>query len=70
MVEKREKFSSGSGFILACTGAAVGMGNIWMFPWRLGQYGGAAFLVPYLIFVIGLGMTGLMCEYGLGRWAG
>ncbi|MFL3044764.1 MAG: sodium-dependent transporter [Candidatus Neomarinimicrobiota bacterium] len=70
MVEKREKFSSGTGFILACTGAAVGMGNIWMFPWRLGQYGGAAFLVPYLIFVIGLGMTGLMCEYGLGRWAG
>jgi len=70
MVEKREKFSSGPGFILACTGAAVGMGNIWMFPWRLGQYGGAAFLVPYLIFVIGLGMTGLMCEYGLGRWAG
>ena len=70
MVEKREKFSSRTGFILACTGAAVGMGNIWMFPWRLGQYGGAAFLVPYLIFVIGLGMTGLMCEYGLGRWAG
>ena len=70
MVEKREKFSSRTGFILACTGAAVGMGNIWMFTWRLGQYGGAAFLVPYLIFVIGLGMTGLMCEYGLGRWAG
>ena len=70
MVEKREKFSSRTGFILACTGAAVGMGNIWMFPWRVGQYGGAAFLVPYLIFVIGLGMTGLMCEYGLGRWDG
>ena len=59
MVEKREKFTSGTGFILACAGAAVGMGNLWMFPWRLGQYGGAAFLVPYLIFVIGLGMTGL-----------
>ena len=70
MVEKREKFTSGTGFILACAGAAVGMGNLWMFPWRLGQYGGAAFLVPYLIFVIMLGTTGLMCEYGLGRWAG
>ena len=70
MVEKREKFTSGTGFILACAGAAVGMGNIWMFPWRLGQYGGSAFLVPYLIFVIMLGTTGLMCEYGLGRWAG
>ena len=70
MVEKREKFTSGTGFILACAGAAVGMGNLWMFPWRLGQYGGAAFLVPYLIFIIMLGTTGLMCEYGLGRWAG
>ena len=70
MVVKREKFTSGTGFILACAGAAVGMGNLWMFPWRLGQYGGAAFLVPYLIFVIMLGTTGLMCEYGLGRWAG
>ncbi len=40
-----------------------------MFPWRLGQFGGAAFLVPYLIFVYVLGTTGLMGEYGLGRWA-
>lgn len=70
MVNKRERFSSGRGFILACAGAAVGMGNLWMFPWRLGEYGGTAFLIPYIIFVIFLGTTGLMCEYGFGRWAG
>ena len=41
-------FSSSLGFILACVGSAVGLGNIWMFPYRLGQYGGAAFLLLYL----------------------
>ncbi len=44
-------FGSGLGFVLACVGSAVGMGNIWMFPYRVGQYGGAAFLVPYILFV-------------------
>ena len=66
---QRDTFSSNLGFVLACTGAAVGLGNLWMFPWRLGQYGGAAFLVPYLFFVYVLGTTGLMGEYGLGRRA-
>ena len=68
-MSQRDTFSSNLGFVLACTGAAVGLGNLWMFPWRLGQYGGAAFLVPYLFFVYVLGTTGLMGEYGLGRWA-
>ena len=40
-----------------------------MFPWRLGEYGGAAFLIPYLIFVYVLGTTGLMGEFAFGRWA-
>ena len=44
-------FKTSLGFILACVGSAVGMGNIWMFPYRVGQYGGAAFLVPYAIFI-------------------
>jgi NSS family neurotransmitter:Na+ symporter len=65
----RETFSSNAGFVLACTGAAIGLGNLWMFPWRLGQYGGAAFLVPYLFFVYVLGTTGLMGEWAFGRWA-
>jgi NSS family neurotransmitter:Na+ symporter len=64
---KREQFGSKAGFILACIGSAIGMGNIWMFPWRVGKYGGAAFLIPYLIFVLILGTTGLVTEFSLGR---
>ena len=43
-------FKSSTGFILACIGSAVGMGTIWMFPYRLGEYGGGAFLIPYILF--------------------
>jgi NSS family neurotransmitter:Na+ symporter len=50
-------------------GSAVGLGNLWMFPWRLGEYGGAAFLLPYLVFVYVLGTTGIMGEFAFGRWA-
>jgi NSS family neurotransmitter:Na+ symporter len=64
---KRENFSGKVGFILACVGAAIGLGNIWMFSWRLGKFGGAAFLIPYFIFVFILGTTGLVSEFGLGR---
>ncbi|MGM9538301.1 MAG: sodium-dependent transporter [Candidatus Onthomonas sp.] len=63
-------FSSSLGFVLACVGSAVGMGNIWLFPYRLGQYGGAAFLIPYLIFIVLFGMVGLSAEFAVGRWAG
>nr|WP_207729582.1 sodium-dependent transporter [Clostridium chrysemydis] len=63
---KREKFSK-VGFVLSCIGAAIGLGNIWMFPYRLGQYGGAAFLIPYFLFVFGLGTIGLMLEFSFGR---
>ena len=48
--EIRDSFTSKTGFILACIGSAVGMGNIWLFPYRVGQFGGAAFLIPYIIF--------------------
>lgn len=68
--EKTEVFRSKIGFILSCVGSAVGLGNIWMFSWRLGRYGGAAFLIPYLLFVFILGTTGLMGEFGLGRAIG
>lgn len=66
----RDTFATRWGFILASAGAAVGLGNLWMFPWRLGEYGGAAFLLPYLLFVYVLGTTGLMGEFAFGRWAG
>ncbi len=69
-MKERENFSSKFGFILSCIGSAVGLGNIWMFSWRLGQYGGAAFLIPYFIFVFILGTTGLMGEFALGRAKG
>lgn len=66
-MEKRENFSSRVGFVISCIGAAVGLGNIWMFPYRLGQNGGAAFLIPYFIFVLILGSTGLITEFAFGR---
>lgn len=65
--ESRDTFNSKLGFILACIGSAVGMGNVWMFPYRVGQFGGAAFLIPYLIFIVVLGYTGLIGEFSFGR---
>lgn len=64
---KRDVFGSRFGFIVACIGSAVGMGNIWMFPYRTGQYGGAAFLIPYFIFVAILGFSGVVGEMAFGR---
>ena len=68
-MNKNGNFKSTVGFVLACVGSAVGMGNIWMFPYRLGQYGGAAFLIPYLIFITLFGLIGLSAEFALGRMA-
>lgn len=63
-------FTSKVGFVLAAVGSAVGMGNIWMFPYRTGQYGGAAFLIPYLLFVALFGYVGLSGEFAFGRLTG
>ncbi|SDK47760.1 sodium-dependent transporter [Natronincola ferrireducens] len=69
-IHEKEGFNSKLGFILSCIGSAIGLGNVWMFSWRLGRYGGAAFLIPYLLFVFILGTTGLMGEFALGRAKG
>ena len=66
-MEKRESFNSKWGFILACIGSAVGMGNLWMFPTRVSLYGGGSFLIPYFIFVALIGSTGVIGEMCLGR---
>lgn len=62
-------FQSSLGFVLACVGSAVGMANIWLFPYRLGQYGGAAFLIPYILFIVLFGLVGLSAEFAIGRKA-
>ncbi len=66
-MKKRDSFSGKWGFILACIGSAVGMGNIWMFSTRVSLYGGGSFLIPYIIFVILIGSTGVIGEMGFGR---
>ena len=67
IMKSRESFRSRRGFILACIGSAVGMGNLWMFPTRVSLYGGGAFLIPYIFFVALIGFTGVIGEMSLGR---
>ena len=67
MNKKRDSFASRWGFIMACIGSAVGMGNIWLFPTRVSLFGGGAFLIPYFIFVILIGSTGVIGEMSFGR---
>ena len=68
-LEQRDGFKSKWGFILACIGSAVGMGNIWRFPIMVSKFGGMTFLIPYFIFVVLIGSTGIIEEFALGRWA-
>lgn len=65
--DTRGEFRTRLGFIIACVGSAVGMGNIWMFPYRTGEFGGSAFLIAYFIFVILLGFSGVIGEMAFGR---
>lgn len=64
---KRDQFTSRIGFVLAAVGSTLGMGDIWLFPYRVGQFGGAAFLIPYIIFVALIGYMGIIEETSFGR---
>ena len=64
---KREKFGSRLGFILVSAGCAIGIGNVWKFPYMCGEFGGAAFILIYLLFLVILGIPVLVCEFAVGR---
>ena len=67
---KREKFGSRLGFILVSAGCAIGIGNVWKFPYMCGEFGGAAFILIYLLFLLVLGIPVLTCEFAIGRGSG
>ena len=69
-VEKRGGFSGRLGFLLATAGAAVGLGNLWRFPYLAEQYGGGIFLLVYLILVVTFGVVMLITELAIGRRTG
>lgn len=64
---QRERFGSRLGFVLVAAGCAIGLGNVWKFPYMTGQYGGAAFILIYLIFLVILGLPIVVCEFSVGR---
>ncbi len=66
-MNNRERFSSRLGFILISAGCAVGLGNVWRFPYITGQYGGAAFVLVYLLFLVLLGLPIMVMEFAVGR---
>ena len=68
-MENREKLSSRLGFILLSAGCAIGCGNVWKFPWMCGEYGGAAFVLIYILCLVVLGLPVLTMEFALGRAA-
>ncbi len=69
MEKKRDGFKSRTGFVIACIGSAVGMGNIWRFPYMVSDWEGMTFLIPYVLFVILIGASGVIEEMALGRAA-
>lgn len=66
---QREHLGSRLGFLLLSAGCAIGIGNVWKFPWMAGQYGGAAFVVVYLLFLLILGVPTMTMEFAMGRAA-
>ena len=69
-MEKRSSFTSKLGFVLAAAGSAVGLGNIWRFPYLAAEYGGGMFLLVYIILAVTFGFTLMAAEIALGRKTG
>ncbi len=70
MERTKEQWSSKFGFIMAAAGSAIGLGNLWKFPYVTGTNGGAVFLIVYIVFLILLGLPILLSELAIGRFAG
>ena len=66
--EVRENWGTRTGFVLAAVGSAVGLGNLWGFPYKLYSYGGGAFLIPYLVALILIGIPMMILEFSLGHY--
>ncbi|MBQ1465698.1 MAG: sodium-dependent transporter, partial [Eubacteriaceae bacterium] len=69
-VKERKGFSGRLGYVLATAGSAVGLGNIWRFPYLAARYGGGAFLLVYIILAMTFGYTMIMSETAIGRMTG
>lgn len=67
IVKERETFASRLGFVLISAGCAIGLGNVWRFPYIVGQYGGAAFVLIYLLFLVIMGLPIMAMEFSVGR---
>ena len=65
--KERIQWASKLGFVLATAGAAIGLGNLWKFPYLMGKNGGFQFLIAYLIFVVVLGVPGMITEKSIGQ---
>ena len=69
-MKERETFGSRLGFLLISAGCAIGLGNVWRFPYIVGQYGGAAFVLIYLFFLLVMGLPIMVMEFALWIWQG
>ncbi len=67
MESQRERFGSRLGFILISAGCAIGLGNVWRFPYITGQYRGAAFVLIYILFLVMFSLPLLVMEFSVGR---
>jgi NSS family neurotransmitter:Na+ symporter len=69
MTERRETFASRLGTLMTIVGVAIGLGNVWRFPYMVGKFGGAAFVLFYILVSIVIGVPALMAEFALGRYS-